>query len=199
MLSKVRTALHQAVEEVVKELDSSYEQTKSYNESLRNNNCLLMKRIKELKGQCDALQVERDKFAHEIEDLRVAGQAALRAAEFVKAHPEICSTFTVHLSDESKKIAELNKEVADLQKKNSELSKQLKNKSILDTVIAQKYWKQQNALNSCERGEACEVELDDGAPFLEKGYFFRITKKEYEMMKDDRLFTHIAFMKRSDK
>lgn len=199
MLDKARTALNRAVEEVVKEFDSSYEQTKRYNESLRNNNRLLMKRIKELKGRCDALQVERDKFAHEIEDLRVASQAALRAAELVKAHPEICSTFTVHLSEESKKIAELNKEVADLQKKNSELSEQLKSKQILDSVFAQKYWAQQNALQSCERGEACEVELDDGAPFLEKGYFLRLTKKEYGLMKDDRLIPHIAFEKRSDK
>lgn len=199
MLSKARTALHQAVEEVVKELDSSYEETKRYNESLRGNNRLLMKRIKELKGRCVALQEERDKFAHEIEDLRVASQAALRAAELVKAHPEICSTFTVHLSEESKKIAELNKEVADLQKKNSELSEQLKDKSILDHVVVQKYRKQQNVLNSCERGEACEVELDDGAPFLEGGYFLRLTKKEYEMMKDDRLVPHVSFVKRSDK
>lgn len=195
MLDKARTALNRAVEEVVKEFDSSYEQTKRYNESLRNNNRLLMKRIKELKGRCDALQEERDKFAHEIEDLRVAGQAALRAAELVKAHPEICSTFTVHLSDESKKIAELNKEVADLQKENRELSEQLKNKSILDTVCAHKYWKQQLALKS-DIGEAFECELD-GKPF-EKGYYLRLTKKEYELMKDDRLITKFAFVKRSD-
>lgn len=196
MLSKARTALHQAVEEVVKEFDSSYEETKRYNESLRNNNRLLMKRIKELKGRCDALQVERDKFAHEIEDLRVAGQAALRTAELVKAHPEICSTFTVHLSDESKKIAELNKKVVDLQKENRELSEQLKSKSILDTVCFQKYWKQQIALKS-DVGEIFECELN-GSPF-ETGYYLRLTKKEYELMKDDRLIPHISFVKRSDK
>lgn len=125
------------VEEVAKEFDSSYEQTKRDNESLKQTNRRLMKRIKQLKGRCDALQEERDKFAHEIEDLRVASQAALRAAELVKAHPEICSTFTVHLSDESKKIAELNKEVADLHKKNADLQK--KNRE-LSELIGEEVW-----------------------------------------------------------
>lgn len=198
MLSKVRTALNQAVEEVVKEFDSSYEQTKRYNESLRGNNRLLMKRIKELKGRCDALQVERDKFAHEIEDLRVAGEAALIADELIKAHPEICSTFTVHLSEESKKIAELNKEVADLQKENRELSEQLENKQILDPVFAHKYLAQQIALKS-DIGEVFECELNDGLA-LEKGYYLRISKKTYELAKDGRLPLHAdSLWKRSDK
>ena len=194
MLSKVRTALNQAVEEVAKEFDSSYEQTKRYNESLRNNNRLLMKRIKELKGRCEALQAEKEKLGHEVVGL----QAALRASELLREKPEICSTFKIHMSDEAVKIAELNKEVADLRKENRELCEQLKDKSILGTVCFQKYWAQQNALSSCERGEACEVELNNGAPF-EKGYFLRLTKKEYELMKEDRLTPHIAFEKRSDK
>lgn len=198
MLSKVREALNQAVEEVVKEFDSSYEQTKRHNESLRGTNRLLMERIKELKGRCDALQVERDKFAHEIEDLRVAGEAALRAAELVKAHPEICSTFTFHLNDESEKIAELNKEVADLQKKNSELSEQLKDKQILDPVFASKYWAQQLALKS-DIGEVFECEFNDGLA-LEKGYYLRISKKSYELAKEGKLPLHAdSLWKRSDK
>ena len=119
-------------------------------------------------------------------------------SELDKARSENCTIFKVHLSDESEKIAELNKEVADLQKENRELCEQLKSKSILDTVCFQKYWKQQNALESCEKGEACEVELNNGAPF-EKGYFLRLTKKEYELSQDGRLSTHVAFLKRSDK
>ena len=176
MLSKARTALHQAVEEVAKEFDSSYEETKRDNESLKQTNRRLLERIKQLKDRCAALQAEKDKFAH----------------------PEICSTFKVHLSDESVKIAELNKEVADLQKENRELSEQLKNKSILDTVSLQKYWKQQFALESCRRGETCEVELNNGAPF-EKGYFLRLSKDEYELTKDPRFVFHIAFMKKPIK
>lgn len=194
MLSKVRTALHQAAEEVAKEFDSSYEETKRDNESLKQTNRRLLERIKQLKDRCAALQAEKDKFGHEI----VALQAALRAAELVKAHPEICSTFKVHLSDESVKVAELNKEVADLQKENRELSEQLKNKSILDTVSLQKYWKQQFALESCRRGETCEVELNNGAPF-EKGYFLRLSKDEHELTKDPRFVFHIAFMKKPIK
>lgn len=193
MLSKVRTALNQAVEEVVKEFDSSYEQTKRYNESLRGNNRLLMKRIKQLKGRCDALQEERDKFAREKE----AAQAALRAKELVNTHPEIFSTFTVHMSDEAIKIAELNKAVADLQKKNSELSEQLKSKQILDPVFAHKYFAQQIALQSAI-GEVFECELNDGLA-LEKGYYLRISKESYELALNDRVSIHVAFVKRSDK
>ena len=134
-----------------------------------------VKKTEQLKGRCADLQAELD-----------------------KARLENCAIFKVHLSDESEKIAELNKEVADLRKENRELCEQLKSKSILDTVCFQKYWKQQNALGSCNKGEACEVELNNGAPF-EKGYFLRLTKKEYELSQDDRLITHVAYMKRSDK
>lgn len=191
MLSKVRTALEQAVEEVVKELDSSYEQTKRYNESLRGNNRLLMKRIKELKGRCVALQEERDKFAREIVRL----QDALKVAELVNTHPEMFPTIKVQLSDESKKIAELNKEVADLQKKNRELSEQLENKSFLDPVFAHKYFAQQIALKS-DIGEVFECEFNDGLA-LETGYYLRISKKSYELAKEGRLPLHVV--KRSDK
>lgn len=218
MLSTVQADLHRAVENVIKELDRSYDRYKKaeeeateargkafdlnasnesltdINANLKATNRRLLERIKQLKGRCAALQEERDKFGHEIEAL----QAALKAAELVNTRPEIFSTFKVHMSDESEKIAELNKEVADLRKENRELCEQLKSKSILDTVCFQKYWKQQLALESCERGEACEVELNNGAPF-EKGYFLRLTKKEYELSQDDRLITHVAYMKRSDK
>lgn len=101
-------------------------------------------------------------------------------------------------ADLQAELDKARKEVADLQKENRELCERLKDKSILDTVSLQKYWKQQFALESCERGEACEVELNNGAPF-EKGYFLRLTKKEYELYQDDRLITHVAYMKRPDK
>lgn len=181
----VRDQLKKAVQDVVKEFDRCEERVKKAEEIRDNQKATthrlvqrikeMVQRIKQLEDRCEFLQAELD-----------------------KARPEICSTFKVHLSDESEKIAELSKEVADLRKENRELCEQLKNKSILDTVCFQKYWKQQNALDSCERGEACEVELNTGGPF-EKGYFLRLTKKQYELCQDDRLSTHVAYMKRSDK
>lgn len=173
-----RGKLFQAMQELFKELDSceqKVKKTEQIRDAYKGSAHRLIQRIKELKGRCADLQADLD-----------------------KARLENCSTFKVHLSDEAVKIAELNKEVADLRKENRELCEQLKNKSILDTVSLQKYWKQQFALESCERGEACEVELNNGAPF-EKGYFLRISKKEYELSQDDRLSTHVAFLKRSDK
>ena len=199
MLSTVQADLHRAVENVIKELNCSYNRYKkaeeeakeargevfdlnasneclmSINDNLKATNSQLLEHTKELQARCKVLQAELD-----------------------KARSETFSTFKVHLSDESVKIAELNKEVADLQKENKELCEKLKNKSILDTVCFQKYWKQQIALESCERGEACEVELNNGAPF-EKGYFLRISKKEYELAKSDRLITRIVFVKHRDK
>ena len=199
MLSTVQADLHRAVENVIKELNRSYERYKkaekeaeeakgeafdlnasnecltSINDNLKDTNSQLLERTKELQARCEALQAELD-----------------------KVRSENCAIFKVHLSDESEKIAELNKEVADLQKENRELCEQLKSKSILDTVCFQKYWKQQLALESCNKGEVCEVELNNGAPF-EKGYYLRLTKKEYELSQDDRLITHVAFVKRSNK
>ena len=197
MLSTIQADLHRAVENVIKELNRSYERYKkaeeeaeeargkafdlnasnecltSINDNLKDTNSQLLKRIKELQARCEALQAELD-----------------------KAHPEICLTFKVHLSDEAVKIAELSKEVADLQKENRELSEQLKNKSILDTVCAHKYWVQQLALQS-DIGKAFECELDD-KPF-EKGYYLRISKEEYELAKSDGLLTRVAFMKHPNK
>lgn len=199
MLSTIQADLHRAVENVIKELNRSYERYKkaeeeaeeargkafdlnasnecltSINDNLKDTNSQLLKRTKELQARCEALQAELD-----------------------KAHPEICSTFKVHLSDEAVKIAELSKEVADLQKENRELCEQLKSKSILDTVCFQKYWKQQLALESCNKGEVCEVELNNGVPF-EKGYYLRISKEEYELAKSNGLFIRAAFMKHPDK
>lgn len=195
MLSKVRTALHQAVEEVVKEFDSSYEDTKRNNESLRNNNRFLIGRIKELNEQCTALQAKKDCSA-----LREENTLLLCCAEQQKEENEIlhCKVNDlVHkLSQAHQECNELKKEVADLQKKNSELSEQLKNKAILDSVLARKYEKLQIALNS-DIGEAFECELDD-KPF-EKGYYLRISKEEYELSQDDRVFTRVVFVKHSDK
>ena len=174
----VRGQLNLAVQELIKELDSceqKVKKTEQIRDAYKGSVHRLIQRIKELKGRCADLQAELD-----------------------KARSENCVIFKAHLSDESEKIAELNKEVADLRKENRELCEQLKSKSILDTVCFQKYWKQQLVLESCERGEACEVELNNGGPF-EKGYFLRLTKKEYELSQDDRLSTHVAFMKRSDK
>lgn len=173
-----RGKLFQAMQELFKELDSceqKVKKTEQLRDAYKGIAHRLIQRIKQLKGRCADLQAELD-----------------------KARLENCAIFKVHLSDESEKIAELNKEVADLRKENRELCEQLKSKSILDTVCFQKYWKQQNALGSCNKGEACEVELNNGAPF-EKGYFLRLTKKEYELSQDDRLITHVAYMKRSDK
>ena len=174
MLSTVQADLHRAVENVIKELNRSYERCKkaeeeaeeargkafdlnasnecltSINDNLKNTNSQLLKRTKELQARCEALQ------------------------------------------------AELNKKVADLQKENRKLCEQLKSKSILDTVCFQKYWKQQLALESCERGETCEVELNNGGPF-EKGYYLRISKEEYELAKSNGLLTRVAFMKHPDK
>lgn len=213
MLSTVQADLHRAVENVIKELNHSYNRYKKAEEEAEeargkafdlnaSNECLtsindnlkgtvhnLIQRIKELKGQCAALQAEKEKFGHEI----VALQEALRAAELAKARPEIFSTFNVHLSDEAEKIAELNKEVADLQKENRELCEQLKSKSILDTVCFGKYWKQQIALKS-DVGKTFECELNDGLPF-EKGYYLRISKEEYELSRDDSLSTRVVFVK----
>ena len=173
-----RGKLFQAMQELFKEFDSceqKVKKTEQIRDAYKGTAHRLIQSIKELKGRCADLQAELD-----------------------KARSENCAIFKVHLSDESVKIAELNKEVADLQKENRELSEQLKNKSILDTVSLQKYWKQQNALESCERGEACEVELNNGAPF-EKGYFLRLSKDEHELTKDPRFVFHIAFMKKPIK
>ena len=197
MLSTIQADLHRAVENVIKELNCSYNRYKkaeeeakeargeafdlnasneclmSINDNLKDTNSQLLEHIKELQARCKALQAELD-----------------------KARSETFSTFKVHLSGETVKIAELNKEVADLQKENKELCEKLKNKSILDSVLAQKYEKQQIAFNSAI-GEAFECELD-GKPF-EKGYYLRISKKEYELAKSDRLLTRIVFVKHRDK
>ena len=136
-----RGKLFQAMQELFKELDSceqKVKKTEQIRDAYKGSAQRLIQRIKELKGRCADLQAELD-----------------------KARSENCAIFKVHLSDESEKIAELNKEVADLR-------------------------------------EACEVELNNGAPF-EKGYFLRLTKKEYELYQDDRFSIHVAYMKRSDK
>lgn len=213
MLPKVRTALHQAVEEVVKELDSSYEETKRYNKSMRNNNCLLMKRIKELYDQCKALQAEKDCSAVQEENKRLLGLTTQQKEENEVLHRKVndlmlklCQAYQKRdefaeklrkaENGESVKIAELDKEVAELQKKNDELIEQLKNKAILNSVLARKYEKLQIALNS-DIGEAFECELDD-KPF-EKGYYLRISKEAYDLSKDVRIYAHVTLMKRSDK
>lgn len=94
------------------------------------------------------------------------------------------------------KVNDLWHKLCQAYRKRDELAEKLRNKSILDSVLVQKYEKQQIALNS-DIGEAFECELD-GKPF-EKGYYLRLTKKEYELTKDDKLIHHIAFMKRSDE
>ena len=173
-----RGKLFQAMQELFKELDSceqKVKKTEQIRDAYKGSAHRLIQRIKELKGRCADLQADLD-----------------------KARLENCAIFKVHLSDEAVKIAELNKEVADLQKENRELCEQLKSKSILDTVCFQKYWKQQNALDSCNKGEVCEVELNNGGPF-EKGYFLRISKEEYELAKSNGLFIRAAFMKHPDK
>lgn len=213
MLSKVRTALHQAVEEVVKEFDSSYEDTKHNNESLRNNNRFLMKRIKELNDHCTALQAEKDCSAVQEENTRLLGLTAQQKEENEVLHrkvndlwhklwqtyqerDELAEKLRKAESDESVKIAELNKKVEELQKKNEELIEQLEKRAILNSVLARKYEKLQIALQS-DVGETFECELD-GKPF-EKGYYLRINKEAYDMSKDDRLYTHVTLVKRSNK
>lgn len=100
------------------------------------------------------------------------------------------------LSQAHRECNELKKEVAELQKKNSELVEQLKNRAILNSVLARKYEKLQIALNS-DIGEAFECELDD-KPF-EKGYYVRISKEAYDLSKDARIYAHVTLMKHSDK
>lgn len=195
MLSKVRTALHQAVEEMVKEFDSSYEETKLNNEALKNNNRFLVGRIKELNEQCTALQAKKDCSA-----LREENTLLLYCAEQQKEENEILhrkvDDLVQKLSQAHRERNELKKEVEDLQKKKNELIEQLEKRAILNSVLARKYEKLQIALNS-DIGEAFECELDD-KPF-EKGYYLRISKEEYELSQDDRVFTRVVFVKHSDK
>lgn len=201
MLSKVRTALHQAVEEMVKEFYSSYEETKRYNESLRNDNHFLMKRIKELNERCNALQAEKDCSAVREENTRLLGQVAQQKDENEVLHRKI-NDLVNKLSQAQRERDELKEKlhylrsflidpskVTDLQKKNAELVEQLKNKAILDSVLARKYEKLQIALNS-DIGETFECEID-GLPF-EKGYYLRISKKSYELVQSNRATIHIV-------
>lgn len=181
MLSKVRTALHQAVEEMVKEFDSSYEETKLNNEALKNNNRFLAGRIKDLHDRCTALEAEKDCSAIQEENARLLGLTAQQKEENEVLH---------------RKVNDLLHKLCQAYQKRDELAEKLKNKAILDSVCAQKYEKQQIALNS-DIGEAFECELD-GRPF-EKGYYVRISKEAYDLSKDARIYAHVTLMKRSDK
>lgn len=100
------------------------------------------------------------------------------------------------LSQAHRECNELKKDMEDLQKKNSELIEQLKNRAILNSVLARKYEKLQITLKS-DVGEAFECELD-GKPF-EKGYYLRISKEAYDLSKDARIYAHVTLMKSSDK
>ena len=144
MLSTIQADLHRAVENVIKELNRSYERYKKAEEE-----------AEEARGKAFDLN----------------------------ASNECLTSINDNLKDTNSQL---------------ELCEQLKSKSILDTVCFQKYWKQQLALESCNKGEVCEVELNNGVPF-EKGYYLRISKEEYELAKSDGLSTRVAFMKRPDK
>lgn len=95
-----------------------------------------------------------------------------------------------------RKVNDLLHKLSQAYRKRDELAEKLRNKSVLDSVLAQKYEKLQIALNS-DIGEAFECELDD-KPF-EKGYYIRISKEAYDLSKDDRLFAHVICVKRPGK
>lgn len=198
MSSKLRTALNQAVEKVAKEFDSSYEQTKRDNESLRGTNCLLMRRIEQLKGRCEALQAEKDcsedsslKSKYDLLETRYDALQQMNKRLLHRAAQEKDENEVLH-----RKVHDLWNKLWQTYQERDELAGELKNKSVLDSVLAQKYQKQQIALQS-DIGEAFECELD-GKPF-EKGYYLRISKEAYDLSKDARIFAHVTLMKHSDK
>lgn len=174
MLPKVRTALHQAVEEVVKEFDSSYEETKLNNEALKNNNRFLVGRIKELNEQCTALQAKKDCSTVQEENTRLLGLTAQQKEENEVLH---------------RKVNDLLHKLSQAYRKRDELAEKLRNKSVLDSVLARKYEKLQIALQS-DIGEVFECELD-GKPF-DKGYYLRISKKDYKLTQSGRASIHVV-------
>lgn len=96
-----------------------------------------------------------------------------------------------------RKVKDLCHKLCQARRERDKLAEKLKNKSILDPVLAHKYWAQQMALKS-DIGEIFECELNDGLPF-EMGYYLRLSKKEYELALNDRVSIHVSFVKRSDK
>lgn len=154
MLSTIQADLHRAMENVIKELNRSYERYKKAEEE-----------AEEARGKAFDLN----------------------------ASNECLTSINTNLMNTNSQLLKHTKE---LQKENRVLSEQLKNRTILSEVCAQKYCKQQLALQS-DIGEAFECELDD-KPF-EKGYYLRISKQEYELAKSDGLFTRVVFVKHPDK